>query len=62
MSCPTGKRRHADRGLALLTLDTIQRKFDGTCVQKVETRAYRCPKCAGWHLTSSASRSTRRAK
>jgi hypothetical protein len=49
------KRRHPDRGSALLALDTIQRKFDGAA-GKVEQRAYPCRFCRGWHLTAQARR------
>jgi hypothetical protein len=55
------KKRYSDKGTAFLALDTIQRKWDGAAVQKVEQRAYKCPQCRGWHLTSSVSRRTRKA-
>ena len=52
---PCTKVRYRDKGSALLALDTVQRKFDDEDV-KVEKRAYRCPLCKGWHLTSTEKR------
>lgn len=49
--CPTGKRRFRDRVAALLALAEIARA-DGE--RREEVRAYRCPECRGWHLTSKA--------
>jgi hypothetical protein len=50
MSCPTGKRRYkgrpeAERGLAEVT------KTQGFLRER---RAYYCPQCHNWHLTSEA--------
>ena len=49
--CRTGKQRYRDRIAALLALtelpDTPKRR---------EQRAYRCPHCRGWHLTSQPQR------
>jgi hypothetical protein len=45
------KRRYRDRIAAQLALSTIQTK-DKTDRDKTERRAYRCPTCKGWHLTS----------
>jgi len=55
------KRRFADKGSALLALDEIDRKHEHR-IGKRECRTYRCSKCAGWHLTSRASKQSRRAK
>lgn len=47
----TGKRRYRDRLTALMKLATAQRA-DGSGRTGMEKRAYRCPDCHGWHLTS----------
>ena len=44
-SCPTGKVQYRDRVAALLTLASMPGSRD-------EQRAYRCPDCQRWHLTS----------
>jgi hypothetical protein len=51
------KRRYRDRIAALLALASVQRK-DGSRRPKTEQRAYRCPDCHGWHLTSRPDTST----
>ncbi|MEV4257264.1 hypothetical protein AB0J52_29255 [Spirillospora sp. NPDC049652] len=53
--CPTGKVRFRDRIAATLALATIQHQGRQDR-DKAETRAYRCPTCAGWHLTSQHPR------
>lgn len=50
MTC--SKIRYRDRIGALLALSSASRKHDGAA--KTERRAYRCPRCKGWHLTSRA--------
>lgn len=46
-TCRTsGKVRHRDRLAALIALARRNHNDKG------EVRAYRCPDCAGWHLTS----------
>lgn len=50
MSCLTGKRRYRDRVGAKFALAVIKRRGGK---RRRETRAYRCPTCNGWHLTSS---------
>ncbi|WP_143549021.1 hypothetical protein [Rhodococcus sp. ACS1] len=40
---------------ARLTLAMIHRK-DGSRREKLETRAYNCPNCGGYHLTSEPER------
>ena len=45
------KHRYPDSTSARLALATIIRK-DRTDRPKTEARAYRCPRCRGWHLTS----------
>jgi hypothetical protein len=45
------KYRYQDRIGALLALASAQRK-DGARRAKIESRAYRCEICHGWHLTS----------
>ncbi|TFI30103.1 hypothetical protein E4P36_04965 [Streptomyces sp. 4R-3d] len=52
-ACPSGKRRYRDRVGAQLALAVIRRR--GTARRR-ETRAYRCPACRGWHLTSQQQR------
>ena len=46
-----GKVRYRDEIAAKLALASAQRK-DGSHRAKTEKRAYRCPKCRGWHLTA----------
>lgn len=46
--CPTGKHRYRDNIAARLALAGIDR----TAPKRREKRAYRCPRCRGWHLTS----------
>lgn len=41
MTCPTGKRPHANRANAR----AFARKFPGA-----HRRAYRCDRCGAWHL------------
>jgi hypothetical protein len=48
------KRRYRDEVAAKLVLATIQRKGN-SARDKTEARAYRCPSCKGWHLTSVTS-------
>ena len=45
------KHRYPDETSARLALATIIRK-DKTHRPKTEARAYRCPRCRGYHLTS----------
>lgn len=49
MTC--AKHRFRTRVDALLAIATIGRK-DNPGRPKTERRAYRCPDCRGWHLTS----------
>ena len=51
-SCPVKcfKVRYRDRVAAALALAKIQRQGKSG---HTERRAYRCPNCKGWHLTSS---------
>lgn len=53
--CRTGKIRYSDRISALLALSTA-RTQDDPSRPKIEARAYKCPSCYGWHLTSRAAR------
>jgi hypothetical protein len=48
-ACPSGKVRFRDDLAARLALATASRKREGG---KSERRTYRCPQCAGFHLTS----------
>lgn len=45
------KFRYRDRIAAELALASLGRE-DNTARPKTEQRAYWCPKCTGWHLTS----------
>lgn len=45
------KQRFRDEIAAKLALAVIRRKGKGSR-PKTERRAYRCPLCGGWHLTS----------
>lgn len=45
------KTRYRDRIAAINVLAMIQRT-DGPGRPKLERRAYRCPNCRAWHLTS----------
>lgn len=48
-TCRTGKRVFSTRKAAELMLAARQ---DAPWPQKVPVRAYPCPDCHGWHLTS----------
>lgn len=47
--CPSSKRRYRDEIAAKLALAELDRKDKAG---HTERRAYRCPQCGGWHLTS----------
>lgn len=48
------KRRYRDKIAAKLALASIQAD-DSSARPKTERRAYRCPRCRGWHLTSKTT-------
>lgn len=48
-ACKTGKLRYKDKLGARIALSQTAAKTDG---RRNESRVYRCPSCAGWHLTS----------
>lgn len=48
--CGCRKRRYPDEVSARLALATIRPRHERR--DKTEARAYRCPRCKGWHLTS----------
>lgn len=51
--CPSGKFAYAEEGYARVKLVALGCKPDGLHRKSVApTRAYRCPKCGYWHLTS----------
>lgn len=52
---PCKKIRYRDRIAALLAMANSQHR-DASHRPKTEQRAYRCPLCYGWHLTSRAER------
>jgi hypothetical protein len=47
------KTRYRDRITAALALSRVSAK--GHARDKEARRAYRCPRCKGWHLTSRAA-------
>jgi hypothetical protein len=49
--CPTGKFRYRDAIAARMALATVRHQ-DKSYRPKLERSAYRCPSCAGWHLTA----------
>lgn len=49
------KVRYRDEIAAQLALATVARQ-DKTARPKTERRAYRCPYCKAWHLTSKEPR------
>lgn len=51
MSASCSKRRYRDRIAALLAIESHGRQAPR---HKDTVRAYRCPDCRGWHLTSQA--------
>jgi hypothetical protein len=51
MPCPSGKIRYRDRLGAMIALSQIDYRSQKAKGRK-ERRPYRCPQCAGWHLTS----------
>lgn len=53
MKC--SKIRYRDRVAALLALANTQHK-DSSTRTKTERRAYKCPNCKGFHLTSAPLR------
>lgn len=55
-TCPTGKIRYRDRIGASVALIDAQSKAHSQARVKHETRAYRCDRCRGWHLTSQPRR------
>lgn len=48
-----GKRRYHDHQQAMRALRVLQQRSRR---QKVQKRAYECPRCGGWHLTSQDPR------
>lgn len=54
------KRRYSGLSKALHALDRIREKRSSS--PTTEQRAYHCPHCDGWHLTSQPKRNTRNAK
>lgn len=54
-TCPTGKLRYRDNIAAQWALATI----NDTDPRRREQRAYACPRCRGWHLTSKPQKAPR---
>jgi hypothetical protein len=50
----TGKTRFRDELAAKMCLARLQRIGDDAQRAKTPRRAYRCPRCRGWHLTALA--------
>jgi hypothetical protein len=46
------KRRYRSEIDAMIALSNAGNRHDGRA--KTESRAYRCPDCKGWHLTSKS--------
>lgn len=57
--CPTGKSRYRDEIAAKMALSAVQHQ-DKSWRPKLEQKAYRCPLCRGWHLTSQQNRPKRK--
>lgn len=57
MNGTCAKVRYRDEIAAQLALATVARQ-DKTARPKTERRAYRCPKCTGWHLTSRKTKTS----
>lgn len=55
MNCPSGKIRYRDRIAAQLELAMVGHRRHERRI-KYERRAYPCPQCHGWHLTSQGTR------
>jgi hypothetical protein len=51
------KIRYRDEVAALLALESTGRRAHKR--EKEEKRAYRCPRCKGWHLTAQSKRRVR---
>jgi len=49
--CPSDKNRHATEIDAMIALADTQSALRKAA--RSERRVYRCPLCAGWHLTSA---------
>ena len=50
-----GKVRYRDELAAMLALGSTRRSRSK---KRAEVRAYRCPTCKGWHLTSTPQEQT----
>jgi cytochrome c553 len=54
--CPSGKTRYATERLALIVLTGVRARvalqIGRGWSKRRESRAYRCKRCHGWHLTS----------
>ena len=55
MMCPD-KQRYESKVDAETALAHIQIKYWQGAVRRREQRAYECPHCGGWHLTSQQRR------
>lgn len=52
--CPTGKVRHPDRDTARRALGDARATADERRDRKTPRHTYRCPICAGFHVTSQS--------
>jgi hypothetical protein len=50
--CPSGKQRYPDRRTARHVLGEIRARKRGRTKVR-EEQAYECPRCGGWHLSST---------
>lgn len=56
--CPHGKRQYPDAHTAQVELvDRVLQRNRGKA-KRQEQRAYQCPDCGGWHLTSKPDRAS----
>lgn len=56
MSCPTGKKRFVTEAYARAQLVGAIMAANRGNANRHERRAYKCPICHGWHLTSKPER------
>lgn len=60
--CSTGKRRLSSESAAILALLQVQAQRIAQGAERIESRAYLCPHCRGWHLTSMTPKTDERPR
>jgi hypothetical protein len=55
-TCETGKFRYRSELDAKIMMSNLAFKETQGDARREEKRAYKCPKCYGWHLTSQSQR------